>query len=476
MPSTPPTAPAPSPAAAPPPRPDRPQPAPEPAGSPARSTRKGTRSLRVLAAKEIQEAFQSRQVAAVAAVTALLLGLGLFLMIRDYRVRLENYDLIRPEAGEPVAVTRPNPLSVLARGLDDAMGRSFELSVVLVSIGATQAAANDLFALVRPPDPLYLTHAVLSLVALLAAFDLISGEKETGTLKLLLATGVSRARLLAGKLVGGLGALLLPYAAVSVAALLALALVPGLGLSGDQWLRAVLFFALGALYLAFFFALGLAISCRVERSTSALVLGLFAWVVLVFAVPAVATLTARQVSDTPPVEELQVLRQQAFERGMIEGIEAQRKLPTSTPAAERQEMWRDTWNRIVDENAAISERYKKPLGRLVRLARDLSRLSPAASYVHAATAIAGTGIDDETDLKAGVIDYWGRIFPVLSRNLQAQQAGTDTQEPLPPFTYQRRSLGAALGGTTLVDVAWLALATALLVVLAGRGLQRYDVR
>jgi len=475
MPSTPPTASVPPPARVQQPLPDRAQPAPGPAGSPARPTRKGARSLRVLAAKEIQEAFQSRQVAAIAAVTALLLGLGLFLMIRDYRVRLENYDLIRPHAGQPVAVIRPNPLSVLARGLDDAMGRSFELSVVLVTIGATQAAANDLFALVRPPDPLYLTHAVLSLVALLAAFDLISGEKETGTLKLLLATGVSRARLLAGKLVGGLGALLLPYTAVSVAALLTLALVPDLGLSGDQWLRATLFFALGALYLAFFFALGLAISCRVERSTSALVLGLFAWVVLVFAVPAVATLTARQVSDTPPVQELEVLRRQAFERGMIEEITAQRELPPSTSAEERQALWRQGWNRIVDENAAISDRYKKPLGRLVRLARDLSRLSPAASYVHAATAVAGTGVDDEADLKARVMDYWGRIFPILSRNAQASQSGA-AQEPLPPFSYDRRSLGTALGGTALIDVAWLALATALLVVLAGRGLQRYDVR
>ncbi|MGD2114883.1 MAG: hypothetical protein PVG07_07520, partial [Acidobacteriota bacterium] len=89
-------------------------------------------SIRVLAGKELQEAFQNRQVAVIAAVTALLLGLGLFLMARDYGARLENYDLIRPggpdssqgpaAGAEPVAVVRPNPLSVLARGLDDAMG------------------------------------------------------------------------------------------------------------------------------------------------------------------------------------------------------------------------------------------------------------------------------------------------------------------------------------------------------------------
>ena len=433
-----------------------------------RAARSAPGPVRLVAAKELRQAFQSRQVAVVGAVTALLLGLGLFLMIRDYQGRLENYDLIRPDAGQPVAVVRPNPLSVLARGLDDAMGRSFELSVVLVSIGSTQAAANDLFALVRPPDPLYLTQVVLSLVALLAAFDLVAGEKEAGTLKLLLASGTARGRLLAGKLAGGLAGLLLPYAAVSVGALLVLALATDLSLSGEEWVRAVLFLALGALYLAFFFALGLAISCHVERSTSALVLGLFAWVVLVFAVPAVATLAARQVTDTPPVEELQVRRQQAFERGMLEALAAQRALPPETPEAEREALWRDGWRDIVEENEAISERFRRPLGRLVGLARTLSRISPAASYVHAATAIAGTGIDDETRLKEEVIAYWGRIFPLL--------ADRSDDVSYPPFTFRRRSLGDSLGGSTLFDLAWLTLATALLVAWAARGLDRYDVR
>jgi len=462
-----------------------------PADQPRRADRSGRNSpparagsLGVLAGKELQEAFQSRQVAAITVVIALLLGLGLFLMLQDYRLRLENYDLIRPEGAEaqsepvaPVAVVRPNPLSVLARGLDDAMGRSFELSVVMVTIGTTQAAANDLFALVRPPDPLYLTHAVLSLVALLAAFDLICGEKEAGTLKLLLASGVSRGRLLLGKLAGGLAGLLLPYATVAVAALLVLALVPELALTGEQWLRAAVFFGVGALYLAFFFALGLAISCRVERSTSALVLGLFAWVVLVFATPAVATLTARQLADTPPVEELQVLRNQAFEQGMIELLEARQALPPSTPPEEMERQIREGWRRIVEKNEAISERYRRPLGRLVRTARTLSRISPAASYVHAATAIAGTGIDDETELKARVMDYWGETFPRLAeRTISRIESDDAAPAPLPTFTYARRSLGEVLTGATLLDLAWLALATALLVAWAARSLDRYDVR
>ena len=86
------------------------------------------RAIRLMAAKELKEAFQSGRVALAGVVMALLLVMSVFLMYRDFQVRLENFDLIRPEPTESVAVLRPNPLSILARGLDDAMGRSFQLS------------------------------------------------------------------------------------------------------------------------------------------------------------------------------------------------------------------------------------------------------------------------------------------------------------------------------------------------------------
>jgi ABC-type transport system involved in multi-copper enzyme maturation permease subunit len=427
-----------------------------------------------MAAKELKEAFQSGRVALAGVVMAALLVLSMFLMYRDFQERLENFDLIRPEPTESVAVLRPNPLSILARGLDDAMGRSFELSVVLISIGTTQQAANELFALVRPPDVLYITQVVFSLLAMLAAFDLFSGEKEGGTLRMLVASGISRGQMLAGKWLGGLLAILLPYAVVAVAGMLALAVLPGLALEAPHWLRALAFFLLGGLYLAFSFTLGLAISAWTKRAASTLVIGLFTWVCLVFVVPNVATLVARQVSRVPPVEELQLLRNQAFEAGMIEAIEEMRAWPPDMPASQRVDFWPNHWKRIVDENEAISDRYRRPLAQLVSTGRWMSRLSPAASYVHAGTALVGTGIDDEAELKAEVLAYWDRIFPRLATNAMNRQEGA--VEPYPPFEHHRRSLAEVLAGSAAVDIGWLILATLGLFGLAAFGAARYDVR
>ncbi len=432
------------------------------------------RAIRLMAAKELREAFQSGRVALAGIVMAALLVMSVFLMYRDFQERLENFDLIRPESTESVAVLRPNPLSILARGLDDAMGRSFELSVVLIGIGATQQAANELFSLVRPPDLLYITQVVFSLLALLAAFDLMSGEKEGGTLRMLVASGISRGQMLAGKWLGGLLAILMPYAAVAAAGMLALAMLPGLALAAHHWGRALAFFVLGGLYLTFSFTLGLAISAWTQRAASTLVISLFVWVCLVFVVPNVATLVARQTSRVPPVEELQLLRNQAFEAGMVDALAEMRAWPADLPESERLAFWPEHWRHILDENAAISERYRLPMSRLVSRGRWMSRVSPAASYVHAGTALVGTGIDDEAELKAAVLTYWGRIFPQLAAN--TMNRGEGPTEPYPPFELRRRNLSEVLAGAAAVDIAWLLLATLGLFGVAAIGAARYDVR
>ncbi|HSG82469.1 MAG TPA: ABC transporter permease subunit, partial [Gemmatimonadota bacterium] len=156
-----------------------------------------------IARREVLESIATGRSVLLFVISALLLGTGLYVMDRDFDVRRENFDLIRPQADQSVAVAPPNPLSVFARGLDDAMGRSFEISVINVEIGGSQASANPLFELFPTPDWLYLVRVVFALIAFLFGFDLICAEKERGTLKLMVANGASRGEIAAGKWLGG---------------------------------------------------------------------------------------------------------------------------------------------------------------------------------------------------------------------------------------------------------------------------------
>jgi ABC-2 type transport system permease protein len=117
--------------------------------------------------------------------------------------------------------------------------------------------------------------AVGALLALLAAADTISGERERGTLESLLLTPVSRLELTVGKL---LGALSLWAAAFLVAIPYVWFLARGVGLTGDALLTGAVVGTLLAVFLA---SLGVLISVfaasnRIGLSLSLLVLlGLF---------------------------------------------------------------------------------------------------------------------------------------------------------------------------------------------------------
>ena len=75
--------------------------------------------------KEILANLLSYKFTVVILLVVVLVATSYFVMAKDYKERLADYQLIRPEPGDPIAVLPPNPLSIFARGLEEAMTRSF---------------------------------------------------------------------------------------------------------------------------------------------------------------------------------------------------------------------------------------------------------------------------------------------------------------------------------------------------------------
>ncbi|MBM3294845.1 MAG: hypothetical protein FJY82_10010, partial [Candidatus Aminicenantes bacterium] len=183
--------------------------------------------FRTIVRKEIAANLLSYKFFIVILLASVLVATSLFVMGRDYRNRLADYQLIRPEPGRPIAVLPPNPLSVMAKGLEDAMTRSFEVEVIGIEARTGRSSANAVFAFFPAPDFVYIVKVVLSLVALLFGFDLVCREREAGTLKLILSNPVSRATLLAGKWTGNFLSLAVPFLLVTGVGVALFALVPG---------------------------------------------------------------------------------------------------------------------------------------------------------------------------------------------------------------------------------------------------------
>jgi ABC-type transport system involved in multi-copper enzyme maturation permease subunit len=410
-----------------------------------------------IARKEILANLLGYKFYVVVLLAAVLIGTSLFIMTRDYKDRLDDYGLIRPKPGEPIAVNPPNPLAVFAKGLDESMARSFEVETTGVTVRAGQKSANAVFAFFPTPDLLYIVRVVLSLVALLFGFDQVSREKEGGTLRLMLANPASRGAVLAGKWLGNFVSLAVPFLLVSAIGIAVISLDPAVRFSSGQTGRLALILALSLVYIAFFLSLGILVSALTRRASSSLVILLFAWTLLVFVLPNLGTLAARQLVDVPSVRALSEKRQQVWTREVLLGIRGKKD-------------WAARVKTISAENDALEADYRVKFDRLVALSKNINRVSPVASFVYAVTEIAGTGIGEEGAFKREVVRYKDGL---IDRMLAAPDTGL---ADAPAFRYAYRPLGDVLAAGALFDIAWLAACGILFFALSYLAFIRYDVR
>lgn len=407
--------------------------------SPSTTTRPGG-LVWVIARKELLDHLLSLKFHVCVVAMAILLGLSGFVMYRDYQLRLENFAVMRerakPRPGEAglMAVVEPRPLSIFAKGLDEVMDRGYTITAYLgIESHDRQTPAVSLFALFAPPDLLYIVKALLSLIAVLFAYNAVSGEKESGTLKLVLGSAVSRGQLVAAKMLGGLAAVMLPFMALWIGVLAALATRPEISLSGADFSRLGFMLLASLLYVASFFALGVLVSALARSSAASLIVLLFLWATLVFAVPNVGNLIAEQLVPLPSAETQELLRMQTFAKDRFLAIQSGERDRVRSS---------DLFNREYDR---LMEDYRAKLDAMLSTSKAVTRLSPAATLTYIFTDLAGTGLAEQRRVTQALMDYKNRNLPALVHQYEPGSA------PPPAFEFQSARLGEVLQQGVLTD-------------------------
>jgi hypothetical protein len=168
--------------------------------------------------------------------------------------------------------------------------------------------------------------------------------------------------------------------------------------------------------------------------------------------------------NVPSVRALSEKRQQLWTREVLLSI------GEGTGGGERSN-WAEHVKKINEENNRLEEDYRAKFVRLVRLSKNINRLSPAASFVYGVTDIAGTGIDEEMSLKRDVIRYKDSIIAQMLAEGDAAR-----KPPFPAFTYRPRPLAEIFTRGALFDMAWLIFFNVLLFALSYFAFVKYDVR
>lgn len=206
--------------------------------------------LKLLINKELREIIGSTKFAVTFAVCAVLIILTFYVAGSTYQLNRSRYEAAKAEnmrhlegitdwimVRDHRIFLPPNPLATLVSGVANDIGRTIDISGSGETTAYDSRFNNDpILAVFRFLDLTFIFQIVLSLFAILFAYDAINGEKERGTLKLIFANPLPRTHFILGKVIGAFLALALPLA---VPLLISCLILPffDIHFTAMQWLR-----------------------------------------------------------------------------------------------------------------------------------------------------------------------------------------------------------------------------------------------
>ncbi len=468
--------------------------------------------------KELRDIIGTTRFALTFAVVSLLILLSFYVGARGYQLSRDQYEAavaqdLRQMEGQtdwlqimPTIFLPPSPLASLVSGIANDIGRSIRV-VGMGSLRARGTRYNEdpILAIARFLDLEFIFRVVLSLFAVLFAFEAISGEKERGTLALALSNSVPRDTFILGKFTGAFLGLSVPLL-IPIGLGCLILIVMGIPLSGLEWcLLGMVVFA-GGLYVGAFLGLSVLVSACTRRSSTSFLVLLVIWILSVLVLPRSAVLLAARSVDVPSVDEILSQRSRLLAQLWDEDRDEINEFFRSEEAETSSE---DTVDRMADFNsfvqelneertakldalqARLEEKRQNQLAIQERLAYALARISPAAVFSVAALNLAGTGLDLPRHFLDQATAYQ-EVFERFQKQKTGRSSGggvmivaisaTDTDQPkvidpkeLPPFDYQPPALGEVFRAAVL-DLGLLALFNVLFFTAGFVAFLRYDAR
>jgi ABC-2 type transport system permease protein len=457
-----------------------------------------------------------------------LIPLGMYVSRKGYEQRLANYRLehqmYRKEYGNKVSGEvevqgfRPPPISsIFATGLDHYIPDKIITSRTGIFRTTKNVRGDSPALLFGRMDFFFNMCFVASLVALTFTFSSISGEKQAGTLGLMLSHPLSRSHILLSKIAGAYASLLIPLVTSLLIALIILELSQEISILSPQLYPSFLIIlAMTLVYLLVMVILGVLISGITQKPIISMTVSLFVWVIIVLALPKVSTLLARTIYPVETDQVVNLRKRMVFDD--LQEVYKQKskeihkkythlseklissyyheKLHQSGNYASPHEMQmvapldreltamlKENEERINYEIGQIAQSQKNKMNKQNAIAMSISRFSPACCYSYLVSALSNTGIGEydqfiknarefQDQAKTSIYDYY------FSRIYEGGSTGHFLHkfpDTLPDMQYHYLSLTEILEAG-LVDVILSICFVFLFFTLAFVMFNRYDVR
>ena len=265
---------------------------------------------------------------------------------------------------------------------------------------------------------------VLSLVAILFAFDAISSEQEHGTLRLTLSNSISRGTVLVSKFLAALIAIGIPFLIAALINFFLLYTSGSVSFGMSEWGRLGVIVCIAFVYVSIFLALGLLISSCVKYSSTSLTILLLIWAVWIILLPSTLGALTSSLQPTMTSDELNA-RQETLRHNLDEEYEYRWSIPSrEVPATKATLSWSEYLTEDAKRNERLNEEHLDAQIAQIQLARSITRVSPASSVRYAIESLAGTGFTRHTQFLEQVRRY--------ASEFRAFLVETDSADPESP--------------------------------------------
>ncbi len=359
---------------------------------------------------------------------------------------------------------------------------------------------NPLPILFPPFDFLFIVTIIMSLLAILFSYDAVTGERQSGTLRLVIANSISRTNVLLGKFIGGTASLLIPFILSLLVGGLYISINPSIQWDGSAWAEFGLLTAASITFITLFYLLGLMISTFSRYSATSILNCLFLWVLLILVIPNVCPYLSAQLYRIPSIKEIEMRDREIdihshevrrehmteskkklksyygklwyeFESMEFGGLlkdgereygEAVQQRAAADPEfkammnafREELEKSREKYWSIQGESRKLWEDLDKKAAVQTKLAKNLACISPYANFVYVVRDLTGTGLRSLEYFERTHRDYRGKQFwPYADKKVQDAQKNDPTYtwdsfldlSDRPRFVFKEEALKDKLG-------------------------------
>jgi ABC-2 type transport system permease protein len=376
--------------------------------------------------------------------------------------------LVGRELAPRVAALPRGPLAVVAVGQRDVLPQTLELTTVAQLAKSDHDGHSPLRQSNGPFDLAFVFVFLLPLIIIALGYDLLSSERESGTLMLVLSQPITLTTFVMGKALQR--AVLLVATVLTLGIIAPIAAGAPLGAAGAP-LGVALYVGLLTGYTLFWLALAVAVNSW-GRSSAANALTLVGmWLALSIVVPGLASVAVDAIHPSPSRVELVNLAREAASdaEARATALEGDHGKPVAA----------DDDRRALATQAAF-ERQVGPVLLAFRVQRaqqqamvdQLRFISPALVLNEGLSDVAAASVAHHQDFALQVDAFHDALQRFFAERVERDAMLTvDDYDAMPSFVY-RPPPDAQLGKRVAASIAALALAAAALMALAAARLKR----